>query len=251
MQRFLILVALFWSACAWSELTLAQEPKVLVVHSYHQGFFWTDSIQRGIDQQLDDREMDMRVLYLDSKRNQSQQFFTQLESLYRTKLSDERFDAILVTDNNALELMQHLAPLIKDTPVIFCGINNYHPSFHQSLNATGVIENVDLEANLALIERLHPDNKQIYIISDHSVTGAILRDEIDDFIQQHDRYRNKITQLVPDNVEALKQKSLNSIKKMWCCFGLTTATKMAWSAANVTGFRSTRPPTRHCLWYTT
>ncbi|MBE3950236.1 hypothetical protein HJ145_24560, partial [Vibrio parahaemolyticus] len=82
---------------------------------YHQGFFWTDSIQRGIDQQLDDREMDMRVLYLDSKRNQSEQFFTQLESLYRTKLSDERFDAILVTDNNALELMQHLAPLIKDT----------------------------------------------------------------------------------------------------------------------------------------
>ncbi|HAS6727529.1 EAL domain-containing protein [Vibrio parahaemolyticus] len=206
MQRFLILVALFWSACAWSELTLAQEPKVLVVHSYHQGFFWTDSIQRGIDQQLDDREMDMRVLYLDSKRNQSEQFFTQLESLYRTKLSDERFDAILVTDNNALELMQHLAPLIKDTPVIFCGINNYRPSFHQSLNATGVIENVDLEANLALIERLHPDNKQIYIISDHSVTGAILRDEIDDFIQQHDRYRNKITQLVPDNVEALKKK---------------------------------------------
>ncbi|MCV5657531.1 hypothetical protein OFN54_39920, partial [Escherichia coli] len=62
------------------------------------------------------------------------------------------------------------------------------------------------EANLALIERLHPDNKQIYIISDHSVTGAILRDEIDDFIQQHDRYRNKITQLVPDNVEALKKK---------------------------------------------
>ncbi|MDW2105564.1 hypothetical protein R7093_27695, partial [Vibrio sp. 1580] len=91
-------------------MTLAQEPKVLVVHSYHQGFFWTDSIQRGIDQQLDDREMDMRVLYLDSKRNQSEQFFTQLESLYRTKLSDERFDAILVTDNNALELMQHLAP---------------------------------------------------------------------------------------------------------------------------------------------
>ncbi|MDW2205202.1 GGDEF domain-containing protein, partial [Vibrio sp. 1636] len=111
-------------------MTLAQEPKVLVVHSYHQGFFWTDSIQRGIDQQLDDRELDMRVLYLDSKRNQSEQFFTQLESLYRTKLSDERFDAILVTDNNALELMQHLAPLIKDTPVIFCGINNYRPSFH-------------------------------------------------------------------------------------------------------------------------
>lgn len=70
MQRFLVIAALCWSAFA-----TASDPKVLVVHSYHQGFFWTDSIQRGIEQQLGDRALDMRVLYLDSKRNQSEQFF--------------------------------------------------------------------------------------------------------------------------------------------------------------------------------
>ncbi|MEF1339671.1 GGDEF domain-containing protein, partial [Vibrio rotiferianus] len=143
-------VLLIFIAICWSSVAIAQEQKVLVVHSYHQGFFWTDSIQRGIAQQVADRSLDMRVLYLDSKRNQSPTFFQQLDSLYRTKLSKERFDAIVVSDNNALALMQRLAPVIKDTPVIFSGINNYHASLHQNLNATGVIEDIDLAANLEL-----------------------------------------------------------------------------------------------------
>lgn len=89
MPFFLFCIAIMFSAVA-----AAQEQKVLVVHSYHQGFFWTDSIQRGFTQQLEGRQLDTRVLYLDSKRSQSQHFFSQLESLYRTKLSEEHFDAI-------------------------------------------------------------------------------------------------------------------------------------------------------------
>ena len=114
MPLFLFFIAMLFSASA-----SAQEQKVLVVHSYHQGFFWTDSIQRGFTQQLEGHLLDIRVLYLDSKRSQSPQFFNQLESLYRTKLSEEHFDAIVVSDNNALALMQRLSPVIKDTPVIF------------------------------------------------------------------------------------------------------------------------------------
>ena len=159
MPFFLFCIAIMFSAVA-----AAQEQKVLVVHSYHQGFFWTDSIQRVFTQQLEGRQLDTRVLYLDSKRSQSQHFFSQLESLYRTKLSEEHFDAIVVSDNNALALMQRLSSVVKDTPVILSGINNYHPALHQGLNAAGVIEDVALSANLALIERLHPTHKQILIV---------------------------------------------------------------------------------------
>ena len=160
MPLFLFFIALIFSAVA-----TAQEQKVLVVHSYHQGFFWTDSIQRGFAQQLEGHPLDIRILYLDSKRSQSQQFFNQLESLYRTKLSEEHFDAIVVSDNNALALMQRLSDVLDNTPVIFSGINNYDPSLHQGLRATGVIEDVDLLANLALIERLHPKHKQVLVVS--------------------------------------------------------------------------------------
>ncbi|MEF1303055.1 GGDEF domain-containing protein, partial [Vibrio owensii] len=193
-------------AIMFSAVAAAQEQKVLVVHSYHQGFFWTDSIQRGFTQQLEGRQLDTRVLYLDSKRSQSQHFFSQLESLYRTKLSEEHFDAIVVSDNNALALMQRLSSVIKDTPVIFSGINNYHPALHQGLKATGVIEDVDLSANLALIERLHPTHKQILIVSDHSVTGAALRAQIEDFLDSNPAYRDKILHLVPETVDDLKQQ---------------------------------------------
>ncbi len=122
---------LFFIAMLCSAIVSAQEQKVLVVHSYHQGFFWTDSVQRGFAQQLEDHPLDIRVLYLDSKRSQSQQFFNQLESLYRTKLSEEHFDAIVVSDNNALALMQRLSDVLQNTPVIFSGINNYIPTLHQ------------------------------------------------------------------------------------------------------------------------
>ncbi|WP_282066895.1 ABC transporter substrate binding protein [Vibrio rotiferianus] len=199
-------VLLIFIAICWSSVAIAQEQKVLVVHSYHQGFFWTDSIQRGIAQQVADRSLDMRVLYLDSKRNQSPTFFQQLDSLYRTKLSKERFDAIVVSDNNALALMQRLALVIKDTPVIFSGINNYHASLHQNLNATGVIEDIDLAANLELIERLHPKFQQILIVSDHSVTGAALRAQVADFLEQTPKYRHKVAHLVPDTIDELKQQ---------------------------------------------
>ncbi|MDF5456966.1 GGDEF domain-containing protein, partial [Vibrio parahaemolyticus] len=99
-----------------------------------------------------------------------------------------------------------LAPIIKDTPVIFNGINNYHPSLHRSLNATGVMEDVDLEANLALIERLHPNYTQVLIVSDHSVTGEVLRYQIDNFVLKFPQYRDKIVQLVPDSIIDLKQQ---------------------------------------------
>jgi diguanylate cyclase (GGDEF)-like protein/PAS domain S-box-containing protein len=197
---------LFFIAMLCSAIVSAQEQKVLVVHSYHQGFFWTDSVQRGFAQQLEDHPLDIRVLYLDSKRSQSQQFFNQLESLYRTKLSEEHFDAIVVSDNNALALMQRLSDVLQNTPVIFSGINNYIPTLHQGLKATGVIEDIDLLANLTLIERLHPKHKQILVVSDYSVTGLALRAQIEEFLDKNPQYRDKVRHLVPDNVDMLKQE---------------------------------------------
>lgn len=183
----------------------AHEKKVLVVHSYHQGFFWTDSFQQGLAQSLAEQELNLRVLYLDSKRNQSPQFLNQLYALYKTKLEQERFDAIVVSDNIALQLMQRLAPQLNGTPVIFGGINNYQPEMHLGLNATGVIEAVDVLSNIALIERLQPQAKQIYVVTDHSVTGVALRAQMDQFLLTHPEYQAKIQHLVPANLAELTE----------------------------------------------
>lgn len=193
----LIMLCSFWAS--------AHEKNILVVHSYHQGFFWTDSFQLGLAQSLVDQDLELRVLYLDTKRNQSPQFLEQLYSLYKTTFEQERFDAIAVSDNIALQLMQRLAPQIGDTPVIFGGINNYQPEMHLGLNATGVIEDIDLLSNVALIERLQPQAKQIYVVTDHSVTGVALRAQVDKFLNIHPEYQQKVLHLIPNSMEQLTE----------------------------------------------
>ncbi len=150
----LILLAVFYAALSHSH---GAGKDVLVVHSYHQGFFWTDAFQLGLEDVLKDDHLVLRVEYLDSKRIQDPTYLEQLYQLYKTKLNQEEFSAIVVSDNNALNLMQRLAPEVGETPVIFGGINHYSPSMHSQLRATGVIEDIDIYSNIALIERIQPE----------------------------------------------------------------------------------------------
>ncbi len=150
---------------------------VLVVHSYHQGFFWTDNLQKGLAEQLDSEGISNRVFYLDTKRLQTTQYFDQLESLFRTKFEQEKFKAIIVSDNNALALMQSLHKEIGDTPVIFGGINNYSPALHSNIRATGIPEHSELAGNIRLIKNFQPDLDKIVVIIDRTymVTSLIAR----------------------------------------------------------------------------
>lgn len=198
MRLCLLLLALVVSSIAQ-----ANEKDVLVVHSYHQGFFWTDTFQKGLEQQLKNAHISTRVLYLDTKRIQSEAYFDQLYSLYKTKFEQEQFKAIVVSDNNALSLMNRLAPLLGSTPVIFGGINDYDPFMHRDLNATGVTEDIDLYSNISLIERIQPEVKSIYIISDHSVTGTAVRSQVGQFLSNYPDYYSKVISFIPSSFEQL------------------------------------------------
>ncbi|EEX95598.1 sensory box/GGDEF family protein [Vibrio orientalis CIP 102891 = ATCC 33934] len=144
-----------------------------------------------------------RVLYLDTKRLQSDEYLQQLYHLYKTKFEQEKFRAIVVSDNNALALMNKLSSELGQTPVIFGGINNYTPELHQDISATGVIEDIDLLSNISLIERLQGEVDSIYIISDHSVTGEAVRAQMDAFLTNNPKYREIVTSVVPDSYNQL------------------------------------------------
>lgn len=193
---------LFLTAFA-SFFATADDKDVLIVHSYHHGFFWTDSFQDGLEVGLKDKDISTRVLYLDSKRAQSDAYFERLYQLYKTKFEQESFKAVVVSDNNALNLMNRLAPELGDTPVIFGGINNYSPQMHADIHSTGVIEDIDLYSNISLIERLQSDIDSIYIISDYSVTGDAVRQQTKRFLTNHPQYQKKIISVVPESFSEL------------------------------------------------
>ncbi len=171
--------------CLFSSYVTAQNKEVLVVHSYHHGFFWTDRFQQGLNEILTTTDIQPQIDYLDTKRLQNQDYLDQLYRLYQSQFNHKAYDAIVVSDNTALALMKQLAPELNGTPVIFGGINHYQADMHAGINATGVIEEIDIAANLELIQRLQNNTHTVYLVTDKTVTGEKILEQINRYLSQH------------------------------------------------------------------
>ena len=54
------------------------EKNILVIHSYHKGFKWTDDITQGIEDVLSDSNHSFNLMYeyMDTKRTFSKEYFS-------------------------------------------------------------------------------------------------------------------------------------------------------------------------------
>lgn len=156
--------------------------KILVLHSYHQGLRWTDNVNHGIEGVMDSlgNKYEIDYEYLDTKRNPSKEYLEKLIELYDLKLSKEKYDALIVSDNNALQFVKdHGKKYFEDTPIVFCGINHYKPELIEGINnITGVAEEVDWDGVIDLIMRTRPETKNLVVINDDKTTTAKLNKEI-------------------------------------------------------------------------
>ena len=174
-----ILFACLWIVlcCFPSDSGANDSKRVLVLHSYHQGFDWTDSIQQGLARSLavSYPEAELYVEYMNTKRQSINVMSPQLVGLYTKAYAKIRFDVIVVSDNNALDfLLQHQGTLFPGVPVVFSGINNIdNYSFDPVVNYTGVSEAADIVSTIAIGLKLHPRTTTIALISDATETGVI------------------------------------------------------------------------------
>ncbi len=155
--------------------TTMDKKRVLLLHSYHQGLTWTDSVMQGMLAVLkqSDVKLEIHVEYMDSKRHPPPALFAYLQSLYRRKYHGIRFDVILLSDNNALAfVVKRGADLFPGVPVVFCGINNYTPDLLAGrAGITGVTEEIDINGTLALARQLRPKIRKFVFINDRTPTG--------------------------------------------------------------------------------
>jgi PAS domain S-box-containing protein len=190
--------------------TLPRE--VLLIHSFHKGFKWSDAISSAIERELATGEaINLTTVYMDSKKIATSDYFDKLADLYKTQFSTRIFDLVIVSDNNAFNfVIRYHDYLFAYKPVLFCGVNNFDKAFLQENDMqrymTGVVEQVDLEKNVDLILKIHPKLKKLVIISDLSKTGQAIRRDLRRVIP---KYREEIDQIeYIDNIsmEALKQR---------------------------------------------
>lgn len=179
--KHLIIVLILLFLLFLISLNAFAQQRILVLHSYHQGLEWTDEISESIKIIFSNKdEVKLYFDYLDTKRNYSQKYYDKLISLYREKTRDFDFDAIIVSDNEALNFcIEHREELYAGIPIIFCGVNNFNEDIlRNENNIYGVVENIEHEQILDLILKLYPNLEQLIIINDKSWTGNIIREEL-------------------------------------------------------------------------
>jgi len=100
---------------------------LLVLHSYHKGYSWTDNIQKGIESVLEpENNTHLTIEYMDAKAIEfNREYKEKLFDLYKYKYRNKGFDLIISSDNNAFNfLREYYEVLFPDTPIVFCGVNN-------------------------------------------------------------------------------------------------------------------------------
>ncbi|PKP10562.1 MAG: hypothetical protein CVU09_06480 [Bacteroidetes bacterium HGW-Bacteroidetes-4] len=174
-----ILIAMdFGGIC--NDRTIAHLNGVLVIHSYHKGFTWTDNIDDGIHEAmavLDGfKQKELFTEYLDAKRNNDSIYFKQLVELWKVKYNQVKIPVIITSDDIAFQfVMKYRKEIFPKSQIVFCGINNLgdYAAFigDSSHSITGVVEGIDLLGTIKLALHLHSETKHVYIINDQTPTG--------------------------------------------------------------------------------
>lgn len=149
--------------------------KVLILNSYHKGFKWTDDQVSAAEKILSEgnKHIDLFIEYMDTKRIYSEKYLGHLFDIYRLKYKKVHLDAIITTDDNALEfVLKYHKELFNEAPVSFCGINDYKKYLLKGKQQfTGLVEVLDIKPTINLALKLHPKTKKIVVIVDSTPTG--------------------------------------------------------------------------------
>jgi two-component system cell cycle sensor histidine kinase/response regulator CckA len=173
----------------------------VVLHSYHHGFTWTDSLSEGIRSFFNEKakEAEVRFEFLDSRFCASDAYLLQTRQALELKYIDRKVDVVITCDDHALNFMLKYGPAIfPGVPVVFCSVTGYTPEMRKQLQLTGLRESIDIRATVETALRLHPNTKQIAVIVDNSRTGAALKKKaaavLDEYIGYIDvRYLEDMT----------------------------------------------------------
>lgn len=142
--------------------------KILYVDSYHADYIWSADILRGVKNVLDSRrDIDLRVYYMDTKRNKSEEQAIAAALAAKAIIEEWRPDVVIAADDNASRYL--IAPFYKfsSTPFVFCGLNWDADLYGFPLpNVTGMLEVALFEDTMEALRGLARGTRIGYLASD-------------------------------------------------------------------------------------
>ena len=93
MKYFLLFSILFFNI-----LYASQNKEVLLIHSYHKGYAWTDDISKAIDKNFSEhKDIELTTVYMDTKRIDDSSYLEDLSKLYKQRIKNTFFYSLFVS----------------------------------------------------------------------------------------------------------------------------------------------------------
>lgn len=151
-------------------------PTVLLLNSYHPQYAWTEKLTKGVQDALESSipTENLHVEYMDSRNFIDDPHYAKhLKSLIQYKYKKIHPDLIITSDDHAFHFMlEHGETMFPNVPVVFSGVNVLNEAdLIGRDNVTGILEGIEIEGNLKLIEKMHPNIKKIIMIGDKTGLG--------------------------------------------------------------------------------
>lgn len=128
--------------------------KILYIDSYHQGYAWSDGIEKGIKTGLEGTKIELKVFRMDTKRNGDPEFAKQAGQKAKAVIDEFKPDVVITADDNSAKYV--IVPFYKDSaiPFVFCGLN-WDASLYGFpwKNVTGMVEVAPVKE---LLDQLKP-----------------------------------------------------------------------------------------------
>lgn len=150
---------------------------VLVIHSYDQGFAWTDRQNEGI---LDtfagaEERLHVYVEYMDYRNYPDSRNLERFREYCLYKYADRGIDIVITTDEVALRFaLDNRAELFSDAPVVFSGVSESGAEeiIAGRTGVTGVVEEIDPVGTVKAAFGINPGIRKIYVIFDDSANSV-------------------------------------------------------------------------------
>lgn len=144
-------------------------PTCVYISSYHQGFAWSDGIEKAIKNNLQDK-CKLIQFNMDTKRHKSESFIKSQALNAKNFIDAINPDIVITSDDNAAKYL--VTPYYKDSkiPFIFCGVNWTVEKYgFPYKNVTGMIEVTPIIHLFKLANQIVSPKNAIFI-GDNTIT---------------------------------------------------------------------------------
>lgn len=145
----------------------AMAEKCLYISSYHQGYAWSDGVERGMRSVLQEK-CEIRQFNMDTKRNKQPDYMKKAGLEAKQLIDSWKPDIVITADDNAAKYVIQAHYKNHEIPFVFCGVNWTAEEYGFPYdNVTGMVEVAPIYPLLEKVKHLIPDaNNAIYIGAD-------------------------------------------------------------------------------------